>query len=185
MTFKIDEFTETMRYGGARPHLFNVEMSLPVALVSTSAGTFERDLPVKATATQIPASTVAAIPVLYQGRGVNFSGNRSYAPWTIDVLCDEDFGIYDAFIGWLAALNDPIDNVRNNGLSSRPEQYKSQALINQYGQDESLIKSWKVVGMFPENVSEIQQSWEATNQISRFQVTFAVDAVAVLPTIRT
>lgn len=185
MAFKIDEFTETMRFGGARPHLFQVEMSLPIALNSLAGGSFEREIPVKATATQIPASTVEAIPVAYQGRFINFSGNRTYAPWTVEVLNDEDFGVYDAFMAWKSALNDPIDNVRNSGLSSRPEQYKSQALILQYGQDESLIKSWKVVGLFPTNVSEINLGWEQTNQIQRFQVTFAVDAVVPQATIRT
>lgn len=185
MALKITDFTETMRFGGARPHLFNVEMSLPVALTSTSIGTFERDLPVKATATQIPASTVEAIPVFFQGRPVNFSGNRTYAPWTIEVLNDEDFGIYDAFMSWKNALNEPIDNARNSGLSSRPEQYKSQAFINQLGQDDSLIKSWTVIGLFPTNVSEIQLAWEQTNQVERFQVTFAVDAVLQNPTVRT
>lgn len=185
MTFKIDEFTETMRYGGARPHLFQVEMSLPVSMVNAAGTAFSRDVPVKATATQIPASTVDAIPVFYQGRSVNFSGNRTYAPWTIEVLNDEDFAIYDAFVAWLAALNEPIDNVRGGGLTSRPSQYKSQALIHQYGQDELLIKSWKCIGLFPTNVSEITLGWEASNQIERFQVTFAIDSVVPTSTVRT
>lgn len=184
MTFKIDEFTETMRYGGARPHLFQVEMVLPISLNNAASASFSRDIPVKATATQIPASTVDAIPVFYQGRAVNFSGNRTYAPWTIEVLNDEDFGIYDSFISWLSALNEPIDNVRNSGLSSRPEQYKSQALILQYGQDETLIKSWRCLGIFPVNVSEITLGWQDTNQIERFQVTFAVDSVVPQSTVR-
>lgn len=177
MAFKIDEFTESMRFGGARPHLFQVEMALPISLISVSQATLIREIPVKATATQIPASTVDAIPVFYQGRAVNFSGNRTYSPWTIEVINDEDFGVYDAFISWLSALNEPVDNVRNSGLTSRPEQYKSQATILQYGQDETVIKSWKCLGLFPVNVSEITLGWQDTNQIERFQVTFAVDSV--------
>lgn len=185
MTFKIDEFTETMRYGGARPHLFQVEMSLPISLINASGSTFSRDVPVKATATQIPASTVDAIPVFFQGRSVNFSGNRTYSPWTIEVINDEDFAVYDAFIAWLSALNEPVDNVRNSGFTSRPSQYKSQAQIHQYGQDESLIKTWTCLGIFPTNVSEITLGWEASNQIERFQVTFAVDSVVPQGTVRT
>jgi hypothetical protein len=185
MTFKIDEFTETMRYGGARPHLFQVEMSLPISMINANGSTFSRDVPVKATATQIPASTVDAIPVFFQGRAVNFSGSRTYAPWSIEIINDEDFAVYDAFIAWLSALNEPTDNVRNSGFTSRPSQYKSQALIHQYGQDEALIKSWKCVGIFPTNVSEITLGWEASNQIERFQVTFAVDSVVPEGTVRT
>jgi hypothetical protein len=184
MTFKIDQFTETMRFGGARPHLFQVEMSLPPALTSFPGAVFSADIVVKASATQIPASTVDAIPVFYQGRAVNFSGNRTYAPWAIEVINDEDFGVYDAFISWLSALNEPIDNVRNSGFSSRPEAYKSQATIQQFGQDEARIKTWKCTGLFPVNVSEITLGWQDTNQIERFQVTFAVDAVIPQATFR-
>jgi hypothetical protein len=183
MAFRIDEFTETMRYGGARPHLFRVEMVLPIGLLSLAGITLARELPVKATATQIPASTVDAIPVFYQGRAVNFSGNRSYAPWAIEVINDEDFRVYDAFISWLSALNEPIGNVRNSGLSSRPELYKSTATVIQYGQDEAVIKAWQVVGLFPTNVSEMTLGWQDVNQIERFQVSFAVDSVLPLPTI--
>jgi hypothetical protein len=183
MAFRIDEFTETMRYGGARPHLFKVEMVLPINLLSLAGITLARDLPVKATATQIPASNVDAIPVFYQGRAVNFSGNRTYGPWAISVINDEDFRIYDAFISWLSALNEPLENVRNSGLSSRPEQYKSRATIFQYGQDESIIKIWQVNGLFPTSVSDIALNWQDVNQIERFQVTFAIDSVQPLPTV--
>jgi hypothetical protein len=179
MSFSISDFTASMKFGGARPHLFQVEMALPVALLSISQVAFTRDLPVKATTTQIPASTVEPIPVAYQGRFVNFSGNRTYQPWTVEILNDEDFGVYDAFTSWLAALNDPILNVRMPALSSEPSTYKSMATIMQYGQDGGIapIKTWEVLGIFPINVSEIQLAWEQTNQIERFAVTFAVDAV--------
>lgn len=177
--FKISEFTENMKYGGARPHLFQVELTVPLALVVTtgSGAALPKDLRVKATATQVPASSVDAIPVYYQGRAVNFSGARSYAPWTIEVINDEDFRIYDTFVSWLASLNDPLENKRMNGLSSAPANYKSVANILQYGQDEALIKQWRVNGIFPTNVSEISLGWQDVNQIERFQVTFAVDSV--------
>lgn len=177
MPFNINNFTETMRFGGTRPHLFEVRLVLPPNLLTQGKGAFLKDFPLKATATQIPSSTVEAIPVFYQGRAVNFSGNRSYAPWTVQIINDEDFSIYDSFIGWLSALNDPIENVRNNGFTSRPDQYKSQATIIQYGQDETVIKSWECRGIFPINVTEITLAWQETNQIQQFQVTFAVDAV--------
>lgn len=179
MVFKIDEFTETMRYGGARPHLFQVELSLPISLNSAlgAGADLPKELTVKATATQVPASTVEAIPVFYQGRAVNFSGNRVFAPWAIEVINDEDFKVYDSFISWLSALNEPTDNNRNSGLTSRPNEYKSRAIISQYGQDEALIKAWTVNGIFPTNVSEIALGWQDVNQIERFQVTFAVDSV--------
>lgn len=187
MVFKIDEFTETMRYGGARPHLFQVEVRLPVALNGApGAGpALANEMIVKATATQIPASTVDAIPVFYQGRAVNFSGNRTYAPWTVEIINDEDFLVYDSFIGWLSALNDPINNNRNGGLSGRPNEYKSNATIRQFGQDESQVKTWLCDGIFPTNVSEISLAWQDVNQIERFQVTFAVDTVVPSGTIRT
>lgn len=177
MVFKIDDFKAAMKFGGARPHLFKVALSFPSALNFAGAGRASSDIPVKASATQIPASTVDAIPVFYQGRAVNFSGNRTYAPWAIEVINDEDFAVYDGFIAWLSALNAPVDNVRNTGFNSRPALYKSQATIEQYGQDEKLIKTWVCEGLFPVNVSEITLGWQDTNQIERFQVTFAVDAV--------
>lgn len=183
MAFSINEFKAGMKYGGARPHLFEVQIALPPALIAVSQALFSRDIPVKAVATAVPASQVDPIPAAYQGRVVNFSGNRTYSPWTVEVYNDEDFNVYDGFVGWLSALNDPLDNVRNSGFNSRPSLYKSQCSIIQRGQDQSIIKSWTVQGIFPVLVSEIQLSWEAMNQIERFQVTFAVDNV--LPSITT
>lgn len=185
MVFKIDEFTETMKYGGARPHLFQVQITLPVYLNPVATGgNFYNDFLVKATATSVPASVVSAIPVYYQGRAVNFSGNRSYAEWMVEVINDEDFNIYDAFIRWLAALNEPVDNVRGFGITSEPATYKSTATILQYGQDQALIKSWQCKGIFPTGVSEISLGWQNTNQIETFRVSFALDTVVPLPTLR-
>jgi hypothetical protein len=183
--FNIDSFRETMRYGGARPHLFEVSVTLPPSLLLVNAvGGFASDILVKASATSVPASRVSEIPVAFQGRFVNFSGNRTYDPWTIEVYNDEDFNVYDAFISWLAALNSPLGNKRDNGFNSSPTGYKSIANVYQFGQDESLLKTWVVDGIFPIMVSEISLGWEQMNQIERFQVTFAVDAVVPSPTVR-
>ena len=90
MAFNINDMRSQLVTGGARPTLFQVRLQNP----ANSAGDVK--FPFMCTATQIPASTVGTIPVLYFGREVKFAGDRTFEPWNVQVLNDEDFLIRNA-----------------------------------------------------------------------------------------
>lgn len=188
MTFNITQFKNQLTFGGARPSLFQVQVSLPATLsdpvnngiadaTGIPAPTVERKLAFMCQATSIPASTVSAIPVPYFGRKVQVAGNRTFEPWSITVINDEDFLIRKAMENWLASINGHATNLKNSGVTSRPADYQATAIVRQFskGPEELAIRAYKFVNLFPTAVSTIELDWNSTDAIETFQVTFEYD----------
>lgn len=146
MPFNISTFKENgLVYGGARPSLFNVFLSVPtgigIDLVSVDKFRF-----VCRTA-ELPESTVGSIDIPYFGRRIKVAGERNFASWGVTVMNDEDFSVRAMFEAWSNAINRMVANVRDPALSA--EQYKVDMEVFQYGKDGSTIRSYKLIGAFP------------------------------------
>lgn len=162
--FGINEFKSKFVGGGARPSLFQVQITNPIT------GIADLSLPFNVYATTIPESTTQPFDLYYFGRQVKYSGNRVFADWTVEIYNDETFDIRSAMETWMNAMNSHVGNRR-----VYPKQYKAQAQVFQYAQDESsILKEYTFEGLFPVQISPIQLSWESDN-IERFSVTFAYD----------
>jgi len=185
MPFKINDFKKNLTYGGARPSLFQVEMTLPDKLGDAVNNGIdgrgltgvEEKLTFLCKATSIPASKIATIDIPYFGRDVKVAGKRTFATWEIVVINDEDFLIRKAFEHWLAAINGHGTNVRNSGVNAAPSSYESTAYVKQFskGPVESAIRSYKFVNIFPTEVSAIELDWGGQDSIEEFKVTFDYD----------
>ena len=97
-----------------------------------------------------------------------------FPEWSVTVINDEDFLIRDAMEQWSSAINKHEGNIRATGGSS-PALYKSQAQITQYAKTGSIIRVYDFHGLWPSEISPIEMSWEAENQIQEFNVTFQYD----------
>lgn len=170
MAFKINDIRANLKLGGARPTLFQIELTSP----------FDSDLnqiaPFMVQATQLPSSTIGAIEVPYFGRKIKVAGDRTFDTWTINVMNDEDFKVRHAMERWHNAINSLSGNLNQTG-SSAPNNYKSQALVKQYGKadDQRPIREYKFYGIFPTDISTIDLDWNSTDTIEMFSVTFAYD----------
>lgn len=170
MAFRINDIRANLKLGGARPTLFQVELTSP----------FDADLntiaPFMVQTTQIPSSSISAIEVPYFGRKIKVAGDRTFESWNITVINDEDFKIRHAMERWHNAINSLSGNLNQTGSSS-PNNYKSQALVKQYAKsdDQRPIREYKFYGIFPTEISTIDLDWSATDQIETFTVTFAYD----------
>jgi hypothetical protein len=170
MAFNINDIRANLRLGGARPTLFNVELTSP----------FDTDLvqiaPFMVQSSQIPSSTLGAIEVPYFGRKIKVAGDRTFDTWSITVMNDEDFRIRHYMERWHNAVNSLSGNLNQTGSSS-PSNYKSQALVKQYSKsnDQRPIREYKFYGIFPTDISTIDLDWNATDTIETFSVTFAYD----------
>ena len=51
-------------------------------------------------AANIPAATVGVIEVPYRGRTLKIAGDRTFEPWTITVLNDQNFALRNKFEEW-------------------------------------------------------------------------------------
>lgn len=172
MPFNISSFKSNgLVYGGARPSLFNVEVSLPpeIGVDPISLDKFR----FVCRGSQLPPSIVAAIPVPYFGRNIKVAGQREFPDWGISVMNDEDFAVRGMFEKWSNAINRHVSNVRNDQLAT--ENYKADMIVNQYSKDGDLIRAYRIVGAFPTMIGPMQLDWEAANQIQMFEVTIAYD----------
>ena len=169
MAFNVNQFRSQMTGDGARPNLFEVSMPFPSF---SDPGNAQQKLTFMCKTAQLPGSTVNTVPVQYFGRELKFAGNRTFADWTITIINDEDFVIRNAFERWMAGLNNHTLNVRNPAALT-PVGYSVDSDVTQYGKNGSILKQYKFIGVFPTDLSPIDVSWDANDQIEEFTVTLS------------
>lgn len=172
MPFNISAFKSNgLVYGGARPSLFNVFMSVPAGLGLDNVSVDKFRFVCKTA--ELPESVISSIDVPYFGRKIKVAGERAFADWSVSVINDEDFSVRAMFEAWSNALNRLVSNVRDPAISA--EQYKVDLDIVQYGKDGSTIRSYQLIGAFPTQIGGIALSWESASAIEEFTVNFAYD----------
>ena len=171
MAFSVTEFQGQMQFGGARPSLFEVNITNPF---NSSADDKVRFM---AKASAIPASTLSVIETQYFGRPVKFAGNRTFEEWSVTIINDEDFAVRSTLEEWHQNINTVQGNVRQAGAG--PEAYKSQGSVIQYGKQGNILREYKFVGIFPVTIPTIELAWETADTIEEFVVTFAYDYFTV------
>jgi hypothetical protein len=168
MAFNINELKANLTYGGARPSLFQVQFNNP----ANSSGNIK--VPFLVRASSIPEAQVGNIAVGYFGRKINLAGDRTFQPWNITVINDEDFLIRNAMEQWSNQINTFEGNLRDTDTAS-PTLYKSDATIIQYGKTGQILRQYTMHGIYPQNVQPINLDWNTTDTIEEFQVTFQYD----------
>jgi hypothetical protein len=172
MPFNINTFRSNgLVYGGARPSLFNVFLSVPqgIGIDSVSVDKFR----FVCRSAELPASSVSSIDIPYFGRKIKVAGDRSFTDWSVTVMNDEDFAVRSLFETWSNAMNRLVSNVRDPNISA--ENYKTDLEIIQYGKDGSEIRSYQLVGAFPTEIGNISLDWDSANAVESFSVNFAYD----------
>ena len=152
----------------------SVSQSRYVRTVITNLANPERDITLKVQAAQIPSSTLGVIQVPFFGRFVKYAGDRTFQPWQVNVLNDEDFKLRHALETWSNLINEMVGNKRNLFLGNN---YKTSALVRQYGKKgkNDVLRTYKFEGIFPAQISEINLEWASNDQIEQFSVVFEYD----------
>ena len=164
MAFGINEFKAQLVGGGARSSLFQVQITNPIL------GVADFKLPFMCKSASLPSSDLGTITTSYFGRTIKFHGERSFQPWSVQIINDEDFAVRNAMEAWSNAMNSHVTNLRVS-----PQEYKSDAIITQFAQNGSVLRVYNFQGLFPTSIEAIPMSWEAENQIQEFGVTFEYD----------
>lgn len=168
MGLNINEFKANFKYGGMLTNQFEVLLTNPIN------GAGDNILPFRCKAANIPSKPISPIPVSYQGRQVKMPGvTEAYEPWTITILEDEDFVVRNALEEWANAINSPVNN-RRETPSAEVSEVKSTALFTLLSKNETPLRTYKMVGIFPTNVGEVSVDW-GNQAIMEYPVTFEVD----------
>ena len=181
----ISDFKSRLLGGGARPNLFEVELTtLPTSVA----------LPWQAErfgflckAAQMPAQTIANIDVPFRGRIFKVAGDRTIENWSITVINDEDFLFRNAFEEW----TQQIANLDDNMGATNPASYmvnakvyqlgrgSTQASQNNGGDSNVVLKEYEFIDIFPVSVGSIDLSYDSTDTIEEYTVEFAVQSYRV------
>ena len=183
----IDSFKNRLAQGGARPNLFEVSLAFPETLEvdKSKAGPGGDDFRMLIKGAQLPASNVAEVVVPFRGRQLKVAGDRRFDPWTITVINDGDFLLREAFERWANF----IIKVSDGSGTIQPSAYMADLTVSQLGRSPigdqnqsgldnsaklSVLRSYKMKGCWPSNVSALDLSYDTQDTIEEFQVTWQV-----------
>ena len=172
MPFNIATFKSNgLVYGGARPSLFNVFLSVPVGIGIDNVSVDKFRFVCRAA--ELPESTISNIEIPYFGRKIKVAGERTFSDWGVTIMNDEDFAVRAMLEAWSNAINRMVANVRNPNLAA--EQYKADIEVVQYGKAGDILRSYMLIGAFPTQLSGITLGWDSANAIEEFTCNFAYD----------
>lgn len=175
MPFDLNQFLKQgLIYGGARPSKFDVQATLPATAIASAIDvTSMKKLNFTCKAASIPAFNVGQVSIPYFGRKIFSAGDRTWEPWRITVMLDEDYNTRAMFEAWNNAINRLESNVMQGNMDI--EAYKSTWTITHYGKDGLAIRQYNLIGAWPRTVGPITLDWENTDRISEFEVMVPFD----------
>lgn len=162
----ISDFKAQLIGGGARANQFRVELSFPSYVTAGPVVGLRAQFMCKAA--QLPASTVENIPLQYRGRAVNIAGERTFAPWTVSIYNDVDFGIRNAMEQW----SNGIQNLSSTNGRTNPRDYQVDLQVHQLDRNGAIVKTYKFIDAYPIEVGAIALDFDQANTIETFDVTF-------------
>lgn len=172
MAFNINEMRANLKAGGARNTLFQVQINNPVA------GRADLKMPFLIQAASLPAWNLGMIQVPYMGRTVHLAGDRTFEPWSVEVINDEDFAIRDALEEWNNKIQTLEGNIRDLP-SAEASYYTAQATVRQLGKTGDVLREYEFSHVWPMNIGSIELSWGAVDQIEVFPAVFVYDTYKV------
>ena len=176
----ISQFKSQLIGGGARPNLFEVELTTLPAGIAWPADNFRY----MCKAAQLPASVIANIDIPFRGRIFKVAGDRTIEPWSITIINDEDFRIRKAMEEWV----DRIAKLENNLGATDPSAYMVNAKVFQLGRGatpssstnagnrNAVLREYEFIDIFPTSVSSIDLSYDSSDTIEEFVVDFQVQS---------
>ena len=163
MSHSIEKIKSTLKGGGARPNLFQVNLTSFPGGADYDSDEFS----ILCKAAQLPASNIASIDVPFRGRIFKVAGDRTFDTWTVTVINDNDFKIRTAMEAWMQFTGQYADG---SGATD-PGTYQVNAEVIQFARQASALnkvdttglaeaKKYRFYGIFPTNISDIDRDWE-------------------------
>ena len=188
----LTNFKSKLTGGGARPNLFEADIKFPSAalqadgdenttdsgIVNWNAGAQE-EFQFLCKATSMPTQTIGSVDVPFRGRILKVAGDRTFEPWTVTVINDENFNVRQSFEKWAQKINNLSTGV---GVVD-PGQYMGKGFVHQLSRTQTVaggeaktnrIHSYHIEEIWPSEIGSIDLSYESSDAIEEFTVTFQV-----------
>jgi len=162
MPLNVDNFKNTLIGGGARPNLFRCILTFP-----GFAGSPVVEASFLSEAASLPSSNVGVVNMPFRGRQIKLYGDRTFDPWTVTIVNDNNFVVRNAFERWMNGMNEHIENT---GFANTTA-YETDMFVEQLDREENIVKTYTFRGVFPTNLSEITLNYGDNDNVERFTVT--------------
>jgi hypothetical protein len=186
MSFDVSKFRAALG-GGARANLFRVTSSAGsannIALFSVTCKS-----------ASLPASTTGLIEVAFNaGRRYKLAGERTFAEWTTTVINTEDYALRGSIEDWQKTIvftNFNATSVGNRDLYGKNGVEKPLAtsllvtpsmLVEQLDDNGEAITKFKLHHCWPSDISTIDLSYDNTDAVEEFSVTWSYDYFTQIP----
>jgi hypothetical protein len=171
--FNISNFRAALS-AGAKPNLFSVDLRLPTGVADTG-NAIASNFTVLCKSAAIPALSVGVIEVPYRGRRIKLPGDRTYGDWTVTIVNDNKQSMRKAFDRWLKYINNP--DATADIRTTQNIDYKVSIDIAHLKINGKASRRYKLIDAFPTDVSAIDLSYDTTDAIQEFSVTFMYNHV--------
>ena len=167
--FSISRFRQTLG-AGARANLFRCFITAPTNL-SDSNGVFgeQSKFSFMCRSAAIPAMSVGVTEVPFRGCRIKVPGDRTFADWTVTVINDENQHMRKIMDEWMKFIINPDGE---QALRTGTDDYRSTIEIHHYRGDGTISRIYALYNAFPTDVSAIDLSYDTTDAIQEFTVTF-------------
>ena len=158
---------------GVKPNLFEVEFAFPNGVTAPSDGLATY----MCKAGALPASNIGVIEVPFRGRTVKIAGDRTFDTWTATFINDTGFAVRQAMELWMQKINKHDANTGDLYIpSTNNDGYTRDLIVRQLERDSAgpnaVLRTYKLWGAFPTNVSQIDLAYDSNDQIEDFTVEF-------------
>jgi hypothetical protein len=161
---------------GVRPNLFRVSSAggFASAAVTPTTGVSPGNFSVLCKSAALPGSTVGVIEIpMAGGRRYKIAGDRTFAEWTTTVINDGTFAVRKSLENYqklFFATNYEETTVGNRDAT------RSTITVQQLGADGiTAIRTYKLQNCFISDISAIDLSFDSTDAIEEFTVTWVYD----------
>ena len=176
----LDKFKSKLTGGGARANLFECNIPIPSWVEVDGVSDLKDKMRMLVKTAALPASNIGTIPIPFRGRVLNVAGDRTFESWTVTVINDTDFAIRRVFEKWMNGINRHSDT---SGYLN-PSDYQLDIEVSQLGRapfkssgdsgNVPILRTYKLYGCFPTSVGSIPLSYDDTDSIEQYDVTFEI-----------
>jgi len=176
--FSVSAFREAIGTG-SRPNLFKVQVTGPRTTGYEALSSFEY----LCRSGSLPSATLGTIEIpMNGGRRLKMGGDRTFSEWTSTVLNDENFKIRSVMEKWqndIVKTNFEISSTLGNrsAVADLTGGLYGTVMIYQLKEDGTSAPagSYRLVNCWPSDISAIDLSYDTTDAVEDFTVTWTYD----------
>jgi hypothetical protein len=163
--FDLDQFRSKLQSGGARPSLFEMQITFPSGVGGSRTSNEARFL---TKVSEIPASTLGVITVPYFGRQLKIAGDRTFATLSCTIINDENYFVRSSFEQWMNIIASHDTAVGAEALDF----YQRELVLTQLTRGKAPSAQYNFASAFPTGLGSIALDWSSTDAIEDYTVEF-------------